>query len=94
MKFIVCLFLLLFFAFLSTPTLVTMIEKSSDTSVFFSLSEEDLVQKEVKNFTYYTDIEIGFLLRKHNKSSLILSGKLSKHNKIPSTIFSPPPNFA
>jgi hypothetical protein len=71
-----------------------MIEKSCDTSIFFSVSEEDLVQKEVKSFAYYTDLEIGFLIRKHNKSNLILSENLSKHDKISATIFSPPPNLA
>lgn len=94
MKFIASIFLFLFIAFLSTPSIVTMIEKPCDTSLFFSLSEEEHTQKEVKNFVYYTDIEFGPLLGKYNKSSLILSENLSKHDKISTSIFSPPPNLA
>lgn len=94
MKFIAHIFLFLFIAFLTTPAIVTMVEKSCDTSVFFSLSEEEHTQKEIKVFAYYTDIELGFLMGKYNKSSLILSESLSKHDKISATIFSPPPNLA
>lgn len=94
MKFIARIFLFLFIAFLSTPAIVTMIEKSCDTSVFFNVSEEEHAQKEIKVFAYYTDIELGFLLGKHNKSSLIHSENLSKHDRISATIFSPPPNLA
>ena len=94
MKFIARIFLFLFIAFLSTPAVVTMIEKTCDTSVFFSLSEEEQIQKEVKNFAYHTNIEFGFLVGKYNKSSLILSENLSKHDKISTSIFSPPPNLA
>ncbi len=94
MKLIARLFLFLFIAFLSTPTIVTMIEKSCDTSIFFSLSEEEHTQKEVKVFAYHLDLETGFLLGKHNKSSLVLSENLSKHDKISASIFSPPPNQA
>jgi hypothetical protein len=71
-----------------------MIEKSCDTSVFFTLSEEEHTQKEVKNFVYHAEIEFGFLVGKHNKSSLILSENLSKHDKISTPIFSPPPDMA
>ena len=94
MKLIARIFLFLFIAFLATPTIVTMIEKSCDTSVFFSLSEEEHTQKEVKVFAYYTEFETGLLTGKHNKSNLILSENLSKHDKITATIFSPPPNLA
>jgi hypothetical protein len=94
MNFIARIFLFLFIAFLATPAIVTMIEKSCDTSVFFSLSEEEHTQKEIKVFAYHTEIELGFLLGKHNKSSLIHSVNLSKHDKISATIFSPPPNLA
>ena len=93
MKLIAGIFLFLFIAFLSTPAIVTMIEKSCDTSIFFSVSEEEHTQKEIKVFAYHTDVELGFLQGKYNKSSLILSENLSKHDKISATIFSPPPNL-
>jgi hypothetical protein len=94
MKFIARIFLFLFIASISTPAIVSMIEKSCDTSILFNLSEEEHTQKEVKDFVYYTDIEFKFLLGHYNKSSLILSENLSKHDKISSSIFSPPPDLA
>lgn len=94
MKLIAHLFLLLFIAFLATPTIVTMIEKSCDTSCFYGISGEEHAQKELKVFTHYEDIKVGFLIGKNNKSSLILSENLSKHSNITASIFSPPPDLA
>jgi hypothetical protein len=94
MKLIGRLFLFLFIAFLTTPTIVTMVEKSCDTSMFFSVSEEEHAHKKIKVCTYYEEIQIGFLIGKDNKSSLILSENLSKHDKITASIFSPPPDLA
>ncbi|MGO4816927.1 hypothetical protein [Flavobacterium sp. W22_SRS_FP1] len=70
-----------------------MAEKSCDTSMFFSESEKESVQKEIKVFTYYEGIQSGFLIGKANKSGLILYENLSKHDKITTSIFSPPPDF-
>jgi hypothetical protein len=56
-------------------------------SVLFNLSEKN-TQKEIKDFVYYADIEFKFLLGHYNKSSLILSENLSKHDKISGSIFS------
>jgi hypothetical protein len=94
MKLIARIFLLLFLAFLATPSIVTMIEKSCDTSVFFSISEEEHSQKEVKVYAYNDGALAGFSIGRYSKSSLILSENLSKHDKITPSIFSPPPNFA
>lgn len=96
MKIIASLFLFLFLAFLSTPAIVTVIEKSCDTSMFFSLSEEEHhTHKEIKNFVYDNNSSyIGFNDGKINKSSLIHSENLSKHDNVSASIFSPPPNFA
>ncbi|WP_413997835.1 hypothetical protein ACMDB5_08510 [Flavobacterium sp. W1B] len=96
MKLIASLFLFLFIAFLSTPTIVTMIEKSCDTSMFFNISEEEHhSHKEIKNFVYTNNSSyIGFNDGKINKSSLILSENLSKHDNVSASIFAPPPNFA
>jgi hypothetical protein len=69
MKFIARIFLFLFIASLSTPAIVTMIEKSCDTSVLFNLSEKNTL-KEIK-ILCTTDIEFKFLLGHYNKSSLI-----------------------
>jgi hypothetical protein len=94
MKLIARTFLILFITFLTTPTIVTMVEKSCDTSMFFSLSEEEHAQKEIKVFTYYEEIQVGFLIGKQNNSGLILYENLSKHDKITASIFSPPPDLA
>ena len=48
MKALVRLVLLLFVLFLSTPTIVSVIKKSCDTSCFFNMSEEELAHKEIK----------------------------------------------
>lgn len=96
MKIIASLFLFLFLAFLSTPAIVTVIEKSCDTSMFFNLSEEEQhTHKEIKSFVYDNNSSyIGFNDGKINKSSLIHSENLSKHDNVSASIFSPPPNFA
>lgn len=94
MKLIARIFLFLFITFLVTPPIVTMVEKSCDTSMFFSLSEEEQAQKEIKVFTHYDQIQVGFLIGIDNKSGLILSENLSKHDKITASIFSPPPDLA
>ncbi|SDW31646.1 hypothetical protein [Flavobacterium degerlachei] len=94
MKLIARIFLFLFIVFLATPTVVTMVKKSCDTSRFFSLSEEEHTQKEIKVFTRYDEIQVGFLIGKNNKSSLILSENLSKHDNVTASIFCPPPDLA
>jgi hypothetical protein len=94
MKLIARIFLVLFIAFLVTPSIVTMIEKSCDTSVFFSISEEEHSQKEVKVYACNEEALSGFSKGRYSKSGLVLSENLSKHDKITPSIFSPPPNFA
>jgi len=94
MKLIARIFLILFIAFLATPPMVTIIEKSCDISLFFSLSEEEHNQKEVKFYPYHYEALPRFLIGIHSKSSLILSENLSKHDKSTPSIFSPPPDLA
>lgn len=94
MKLIARLLLLLFIAFLSKPTIVRLIEKSCDTSIIFSMTEEELAKKEFKVFDYYNELQDVLLISNYNKSSLILSENLSKHDKISVSIFSPPPDLA
>ncbi|MFT7336394.1 MAG: hypothetical protein ACI9M1_002351 [Porticoccaceae bacterium] len=94
MKLIARIFLFLFIAFLATPTIVTMLEKSCDTSMFFSESEEESAQKEIKVYAYHEGNQSGFLVGNNNKSGLIRYENLSKHDKITGSIFSPPPDLA
>jgi hypothetical protein len=95
MKKIAQILLIIFIAFLSTPPIVTMIEKSCDVSAFYSLSEEEHAHKEIKTFVYHHLVfQTEFVLAMFDKSNPILSEKLSKHDKISASIFAPPPNFA
>ncbi len=96
MKLLASLLLFLFIAFLSTPAIVTVIEKSCDTSMFFNMTEEEIhSHKEIKNILYTNNSSyIGFSDEKINSSSLILSENLSKHDNVSASIFSPPPNMA
>ncbi|MFL9830962.1 hypothetical protein ACSV4D_04505 [Flavobacterium sp. ARAG 55.4] len=94
MKLIAHIFLFIFIAFLSTPTIVKLIEKSTDTTMFYSLSEEEHVKKEVKNLVCVETSAIVFEFKKTLVKSLILSKNLSKHDNVSKTIFTPPPDRA
>lgn len=95
MKFFAGLLLAVFVIFLSTPTLVTLIEKNTDTSMFYSFAEEEIhkqmkeVKAEVKqHFDYpFLDLQI-------EKNTAIISENLSRHDNVASEIFSPPPEFS
>ncbi|MDD2674481.1 hypothetical protein DR871_015610 [Flavobacterium petrolei] len=91
MKIISKIFLIIFFAFLVTPTIVTVIEKSADISIFYGISEEEHALKEIKAFLY-TDYFSEVIVPVESSSSAILSENLSKQDKITSSIFIPPPN--
>ena len=93
MKFCAKLLLFVFVAFLSTPTVVTLIQKNTDTSMFYSFAEEEIHKelKEVKaelkqQFDYpFLDLEI--------KKTTIISENLSRHDNVAAEIFSPPPEL-
>ena len=72
------------------PTIVSLIEKSTNTSYFYSMSEEEQVHKGLKVLIKF---EPAFILTvtPTNTSSLIHSENHSKHDNIASTIFIPPP---
>lgn len=94
MKSIARVLLILFIAFLSTPALVSAIKKDCNTAMFFSMSEEEHALKEVKVYAYVSIAPQSiFGLLEINKSSLIQSENLSKHDNISASIFSPPPNL-
>jgi hypothetical protein len=92
MKIMAQILLFVFITFLVTPTVVSVIEKSADMSVFYSFSEEEKAHKEIKavfNFDYSNaPINLSQL-----NSGLIHSENLSKHDKIASKIFIPPPEL-
>lgn len=84
----------MFVSFLSIPTVVSLIEKGTDISMFYNFAEEEIHKelKEVKaeirqGFDYpFTDEVI-------KKSAKIISENLSKHDNVFEEIFSPPPEF-
>lgn len=91
MKIIAQILLLLFVAFLITPTVVSIIEKNNNASIIYSFSEEEHSHKGFKViFDFYPSFEIIQFLGYN--SSLILSENLSKHDAITASIFIPPPN--
>lgn len=90
------LFLILFTAFLSAPTLISVIEESFDTSVFYSVNEEENKGNDtVKIF------EVKILETANNHLCLIDSEKENSYssylkNYTPFAIecFSPPPELS
>lgn len=85
--------LFVFISFLSVPTIVTLIEKNTDISVFYSFAEEEITKhaKEVKAEikSTYNDELFAFSVTSKDK---IISENLSKHDNVLEEIFSPPPN--
>jgi len=94
MKLIARILLFIFIAFLSTPTVVTLIKKSSDTSMFFSFSEEEHSHKELKAAVYPAIFQHEIVVPVYIESKIILSGNIVKLDNISPSIFAPPPNLA
>jgi hypothetical protein len=90
MKLTAQILLFVFITFLITPTVVSVIKKNADMSLFYSFSEEEKAQKEIKA-VFYFDIVSAPLIHSNLNSGLIHSENLSKHDKIASKIFIPPP---
>jgi hypothetical protein len=82
--------LFVFITFLVTPTVISVIEKSADISVFYSFSEEEKAHKEIKA-VFNFDVVTAPANLSQLDFSLIHSENLSKHDKISSKIFIPPP---
>ncbi len=94
MKILTKLLLVLFVTFLSTPTIVTLIERNTDVSLFYNFSEEE-IHKEVKEIKadLRQSFDYPFLDAKVLQNSKIISENLSRHDKISEEIFSPPPEL-
>ena len=92
MKIAVKLVLFVFFIFLSTPTIVSLIEKNTDISFFYSSAELEEMHKEMKSDFKFETFSLVFF-NQPRMSSLILSENLSKHDNIATSIFIPPPDL-
>jgi hypothetical protein len=90
MKITAQILLFVFITFLVTPTIVSVIKKNADMSVFYSFSEEEKAHKEIKA-VFNSDVVIAPVNLSQLDSGLIHSENLSKHDKISSKIFIPPP---
>lgn len=62
--------------------------------MFFDVSEEEHVKKEVKNFAYFNISQPLFIFKRVPKTTIIHSENLSKYDKVSRIIFSPPPDMA
>lgn len=92
MRFTVYSMLIIFITFLSVPTIVTLIERQADVTVFYNFAEEE-ISKEIKEIkaelkSNYSSELLNSLL---SFSSKIISENRSKHDAISEEIFSPPP---
>lgn len=92
MKLLSRLFLILFVTFLATPTIVSLIEKSTDTSYFYNMSEEEQAHKEIKADIKYT-LDYVLIFCPQKTSKIILAADSVKHDNITSAIFIPPPEL-
>jgi hypothetical protein len=95
MKFLSTTFLILFIAFLATPTLIGMVDNQVDTSYFYSLSEEEESQTSFDEINFYPTTSylfINFSSNKLAKLNVLFVHDLSFDN-LAHQIFSPPPNF-
>lgn len=94
MKLIARFILFVFVAFLTTPTLVTLIEKNTDVSMFYSFAEEENHKdlKQIKADLRFT-VDFTFIKAGKNQKSKIISNNLSRHDNIAEEIFIPPPEF-
>ena len=93
MKFAVKIVLLMFLTFIVTPTVVSLIKEDVDTSMVYSMSEEEQHNhgcKELKADFKIADYII-FSNYTARSSSLIISQHSLKYDNAASTIFSPPP---
>jgi Na+-transporting NADH:ubiquinone oxidoreductase subunit NqrB len=93
MKLISKILILIFVTFLLTPSIVSVIDKSNDTSFFYNMSEDELSKKEVKKFIFST-FHQELLISSKMTSKIILSENLSKHETISAKIFITPPDKA
>ena len=94
MKLIARILLFIFIAFLSTPTVVTLMKKCNNTSVSFSFSEEEHSHKELKAAVHPVILQHEVLMSAYIQKKTIVSENIVKLDNISPSIFAPPPNFA
>lgn len=94
MKFLCILFSFLFIAFLSTPTVISMIDKEVDTSYFYTMCEEEnhVYFDEIKSVSLQNIDLTHFFFKNKNVLNISIETNLSFTN-LAHQIFSPPPEI-
>lgn len=95
MKSLVNVFLFIFIAFLSTPSLVGLIDKKADTSCFYTMCEEEenhISFNEIKSVPLFSYAPISFVQSDVIELNVLVEHDLSFTN-LAHQIFSPPPNI-
>ncbi|HLN95341.1 MAG TPA: hypothetical protein VK183_06870 [Flavobacterium sp.] len=86
--------LFFFVAFLATPTIVSLIERNSDTSAFFTMNEEEQSPSVESTLVaaVWTPGELCHSVVLPLRSSTIHPELRLKHDNVTPSIFVPPPN--
>jgi len=94
MKIIAKFILFVFVTFLTTPTIVTLIEQNTDISMFYTFAEEENHKdvKEIKADLRLT-FDYSFLDTVGRQNSIIIFENLTRHDNIAEEIFIPPPKL-
>ncbi len=94
MKIITRFLLIFFISFLATPTIIAVVKKSTDISIFYSFNEEEL-HKDFKEIKADLSNKYDFSYVNYSiiTSSKIISENLSRHDNVSEEIFSPPPEI-
>lgn len=94
MKIIARITLFIFLAFISTPTIITVIEKNADVSLFFSFAEEE-THKDIKLVKPVCKQNVVFTFDEdwNTSKSKIFSKNVLDHDNVSGEICSPPPEL-
>ena len=95
MKLVVKIVLFLFITFLSTPTVIGMLDNKADTSFFYTMCEEEENHAPFNEIKSVQAIQFSFVrhsLVKLNRLNFVLEHNLSFTN-LAHQIFSPPPEI-
>lgn len=95
MKFLCILFSFLFVTFLSTPTIISMIDEEVDTSYFYTMCEEEenhVCFNEIKSIPSFDFDLTNFFFNLNSSSHFSIETNLSFTN-LAHQIFSPPPEI-
>ena len=95
MKLLVNIVVFLFITFLSTPTIISLIDKEVDTSYFYTMCEEEenhVCFDEIKSVASSGLDLTNFFFHSTNSSNVSIEANLSFTN-LAHQIFSPPPDI-